>query len=76
MTCSEALRARGTFNICPIYRKTGPRMAGFKAFTRDHAVESVMDAIPEIAAVVEACEAAGIAEWELDRLRYRLCRES
>ena len=51
--------------VIPIYRKVGPKGGGDDSYERARDVESVMDALPQIVAVVEAAERA--AEVALDQ---------
>jgi hypothetical protein len=57
--------------VVPIYRKTGSVVEGADAFSRARDVESVMDALPQIVAVVEAAESAAdefTHKWLLNTL--------
>lgn len=42
--------------MVPVFRKTGPLVAGADAFTRAEDIEALRNALPEIVAVVEAAE--------------------
>lgn len=75
MTVSNRLKTLRGDRVIPIYRKTGPRMQGADAFTRDLDTEIVMDALPYIIDVVRAAEEAGL-DTELKRLDDFLTRRS
>jgi hypothetical protein len=56
VSASEKLKAleNGHFRIDPIFRKAGPKSEGADAFARARDIEKIMDALPQIVAVVEA----------------------
>lgn len=61
--------------VVPIYRKTGPKGGGDESYTRARDVESVMDALPKLLAVVEAAESVTSADqgaWHGSRLLLSL----
>lgn len=60
MSASERLRTLlpPGDRVVPVFRKTGPLVAGADAFTRAEDIEALRNALPEIVAVVEAAEVA------------------
>lgn len=78
MSAAEKLKARkeahidSGLKVVPIFRKTGSLAEGSDAFSRARDVEAIMDALPQIVAVVEAAEAQGLFDVLDDSTAYPL----
>lgn len=72
---AEKLKALRGSLVIPIYRKTGSRLLGEDAFTRDRDTETVMDVLPYIAEVIAEVEGSKTSSPALDLLRSMLSPE-